>query len=188
MKLQWYIVYTQNRAEKKVFEFFARKKIECYFPLNRVIKNHNISNNITNEPLFASYIFVKVTERQLLEVRKASGVVSLVCWLGKPVIINELEINSIKRFLNDHINVSVEKIMPGNLIINREEIAEEDSQRQMMHKKVSVALPSIGYIITAEVETANIRIISSNNLIHQTRSGSAKLFNPMYTFYNFLKN
>ncbi|MEO6327580.1 MAG: transcription termination/antitermination NusG family protein [Ginsengibacter sp.] len=190
MKKRWYAVYTKPNTEKKVSVILARKKIENYFPLNKVIRNHGVTTKIINTALFPCYIFVYVTENQLIEVKRTRGIVNIVYWLGDPVMVNDLEINLIKRFLNDHFNVTAEKIVLAietsgsvdNLILET-----EGSFMTVSHKKVRAILPSLGYQITAEINS-NIRIISSDNLIHQTKPESYRLPKPVHTFYNLFKN
>src|SRR5436189_5247395 len=113
MEKQWYVIYTKPRMEKKVSEILTRKEIENYFPLNRIIADWNTNKKIIDEPLFACYIFVRATIKQLFELKKVSGIVNLVYWLGKPVIIDDLGIGMIKSFLNDYINVTTKKITLG---------------------------------------------------------------------------
>src|SRR4051794_27265741 len=102
MEKQWYVVYTKPRAEKKICETLSRKKIENYLPLNRIVGNWNINKKIIDEPLFANYIFVWITDLRFLELKKIPGILNLVHWLGKPVVIDDLEIGMIKSFLNNH--------------------------------------------------------------------------------------
>ena len=109
MEMKWYAVYTKPRCEKKITEILTRKKIENYCPLNRVEKYWNGSKKLIEEPLFTNYIFVRGTELQHTELKKIYGIVNLVYWLGKPVVITDSEIDTIRRFLNEHINVSIEK-------------------------------------------------------------------------------
>lgn len=40
---------------------------------------------------------------------KTDGIMNFVYWLGKPAVIKDLEIDMIRRFLNEHTNVSLEK-------------------------------------------------------------------------------
>jgi len=191
MEKQWYAVYTKPRVEKKVSENLNRKKIENYFPLNRIVEDWNANKKIIDEPLFACYIFVRVSRLQLGELKKIPGIVNLVYWLGKPVIIDDLEINMIKNFLNAHINVTVEKMTFGSDIMLKSDsstLEQEGSMITLKSKKVNVALPSLRYIISAEVETSNVRIISSDNIIRRPKLMPPKLFNSVHSFNNLFKN
>ena len=46
MEKQWYAVYTRPGVEKKVCEILTRKKIENYFPLNRIVGDWNLNKKI----------------------------------------------------------------------------------------------------------------------------------------------
>jgi transcription antitermination factor NusG len=191
MEKQWYIVYTKPRTEKKVSDVLTRKNIENYFPLNRVASDWNANKKIIEVPLFTCYIFVRATVRQLFELKKITGVVNLVYWLGKPVIIDDSEISMIKSFLSDHINVTTKKITLGIDTLRKYDtsiVEQEGSLMTVKNKKINVVLPSLGYIMTAEVETSNVRIISSANLIRRPKVMSGRLFNPVQSFSNFFKN
>src|SRR5215212_8425986 len=152
MEKQWYAVYTKPKSEKKVSEILSRKKIENYLPLNRIIIDWEGNKKITNEPLFASYIFVLANHKHLSQLRKIPGIVNLVYWLGKPVVIDESEINMIKSFLNDHVNVRIEKTVLGKGTLRRFDsstLEQDGSVITVKNKKANVVLPSLGYILTA---------------------------------------
>ena len=65
---------------------------------------------IVEEPLFKSYVFVRVTDEDRTAVRMTPGVINFVYWNGKPALIKEKEINAIKQFLNEYENVEVKPI------------------------------------------------------------------------------
>ncbi len=191
MKMQWYTVYTKPYFERKVSADLSRKKIENFFPINRIVEKQHTPEKVINVPLFNCYLFVRITEKQLTQVKKISGIVSLVYWLGKPVIINDMEIDIMKRFTTDHANISIEKVILGNEKVKRVNGLNEDDERPLIsiaQKKIKTVLPSLGYILSAEIEASKVRIISSNTLVHQTKSGSSRLLSPVHSFYNFLKN
>jgi len=191
MEKQWYVVYTKPRLEKKVSEILTRKGVENYFPLNRIVIDWNSNKKIIDEPLFGCYVFVRTTVKQACELKKVTGIVNLVYWLGKPVIVDDLEISMIAGFLKDHINVTTEKITLGTGTLRKFDtstVEQEGSLITVKNKKVNVVLPSLGYILSAEVETSNVRIISTDNLIRRPKLMPAKLFNPVHTFSNFFRN
>ena len=45
-----------------------------------------------------------------MTIRETDGVLNLVHWLGKPAVIKDSEMESLKSFLTDYSNVSLEKI------------------------------------------------------------------------------
>ncbi len=170
--MKWYAVYTKPRCEKKVAEILTRKKIENYCPLNRVEKYWSGSKKFIEEPIFSNYIFVRGIEMQHTQLKKIHGVVNLVYWLGKPVVISEIEIETMRRFLNDHVNVTLEKttIDLYNPESKMHEPRNEPDSRviSVKSKKVYVNLSSLGYRIAAEIKLPNVKVIPSASQISQS--------------------
>lgn len=96
----WRVLYTQPRAEKKVYERLTEAGIETYLPLYTTIRRWSDRKKKVELPLFNSYIFVHVNELERLRALEADGVVRYVFYLGKPALVRQKEIDAIKRFLN----------------------------------------------------------------------------------------
>jgi transcription antitermination factor NusG len=153
---KWLALYTRPRWEKKVYKLLQEKGIDTYCPLNKVHRKWSDRMKVVEEPLFKSYVFVKVTEEEKTAVRMTHGVVNFVYWLGKPAIIKEKEIEVIKRFLNDHHDVEVRSIdiKAGKKILVQSGIlmGKEGTVKKVLHKKVEVIIESIGFALTAYID------------------------------------
>ena len=157
----WYAIYTKPRWEKKVYALLQEQGVAAYCPLNKVRKKWSDRYKIVHEPLFKSYVFVQVEENEMTKVRMVSGVVNFVYWNGKPAVIKEEEINTIKRFLNEYGHVEVEhiqftpnqrvKIMSGVLMDKEGIVIRSDKN------KVQVVLESLGFRLTARLSSNEIR-------------------------------
>src|SRR4051812_43904118 len=101
----WYAIYTKPRWEKKVAELLEEKQIENYCPLQKVEKKWSDRKKTILEPLFKSYVFVRITQKGQVPVLSTDGVVSFITFLGKPAMIRDEEIDIIKQFLRDYQNV-----------------------------------------------------------------------------------
>ncbi|HEY2721136.1 MAG TPA: UpxY family transcription antiterminator, partial [Chitinophagaceae bacterium] len=104
---KWYAVYTRPRWEKKVNLLLLEKGVESYCPLNKIKRKWSDRLKTIEEPLFKSYVFVKVGDEEKIRVRMTSGVINFVYWNKKPAIVKEKEIQTIKRFLDEHENIEV---------------------------------------------------------------------------------
>jgi len=109
MSKKWYAVYVNSRHEKKVASLLDLKVIENYLPVQKVLKQWSDRKKVVEEPLFRSYIFVYIDDQEKEIVRETAGVVNFVYWLGKPAIIREDEIETIKNFLVQFNNIEVKK-------------------------------------------------------------------------------
>lgn len=96
---KWYVVYTNPRAEKKVFNLFKQNAIEAYLPLQKQLKQWSDRKKWVEEPLFRSYVFVYVSEKEYVSVLNIPGVVRYITFSGKAVSVREEQINLIKRLL-----------------------------------------------------------------------------------------
>jgi transcription antitermination factor NusG len=160
----WYAVYTKPLWEKKVAKLLDRKKIESYCPLAKIQRQWSDRKKVLEIPLFTSYVFVHITEEEKSVVRQTEGILNFVHWLKKPAIIKTEEIILIKRFLNEYGNVKLEKSSVNQndhiRILNGPLMEREGKVLEIKHKTIKVSLPSLGYILIAEIEKSNVEILT----------------------------
>lgn len=153
---KWLAVYTRPRWEKKVNQLLEEKGVERYCPLNKIRRKWSDRIKVVEEPLFKSYVFVKVNDDDRTEVRMTPGVINFVYWQGKPAIIREKEINAIKRFLDEYENVEVRRIeikIDQRVKINAGPMMElEGKVLEIKYKTATVAIDSLGYILIATID------------------------------------
>jgi len=157
---KWYAIYTRPRWEKKVNSLLAQKGIESYCPLNKVRRKWSDRIKTIDEPLFKSYVFVKVSDDQRTSVRMTNGVVNFVYWNGKPAIIKEKEIQTIKRFLDEFENIQVVKIdfEPEERVrvIAGPMMDQEGKVIEIKNKTVKVCIDSLGYMLVAYIDKSKL--------------------------------
>lgn len=160
MSRKWLAIYSRPRWEKKVSQLLIEKGFECYCPLNKVRRKWSDRVKLVEEPLFKSYVFIKVNDEDRTAVRMTPGVVNFVYWEGRPAVIKEKEINLIRRFLNEYENVEVQpmdiklhqrvKITTGPLMDSEGEVLD-------LRKKVAkVAIDSLGYLLIAYIDRTKL--------------------------------
>src|SRR6476659_6790951 len=156
MTPKWYAVYTKPRWEKKVAGLLLQGGIESYCPLNRVRRRWSDRIKTIEEPLFKSYVFVKVDEAARTAVRMTDGVINFVYWNGRPAVIKDKEISTIKRFLDEHENVMLQKmeveINERVKVIAGPMMDSEGKVLEVKHKSVKVAIDSLGYVLVATID------------------------------------
>ncbi|RXM48181.1 UpxY family transcription antiterminator [Flavobacterium sp. YO12] len=116
--MNWYVVYTKPKWEKKVAEKLTQIGIECYCPIITQVKQWSDRKKKIEVPLFNSYVFVQLQEGDRNSVFQIAGVVRYLFWLGKPAIVRDEEIKSIKDSLkaSNIAEVSVSSIQVGDRI------------------------------------------------------------------------
>lgn len=161
----WYAVYTRPRWEKKVARQLEQKGIEHYCPLNRVQRQWSDRKKIIFEPLFSAYVFVRIDETEQVSVKQVNGVMNFVYWLKRPAVIQDEEIDVIKRFLKEYQYVRLEKIAVNVndqvRVISGPLMERIGNVLEIRNKTVKLSLPTLGYMIVAEIEKTNIEILSA---------------------------
>lgn len=159
----WYAVYTKPRWEKKVALLLEERGIEYYCPLNKVIKQWSDRKKVVVEPLFKSYVFVRVEEKEKWELLKIIGIVNYVHWLGKPARIRDSEIDTVKKFLNEFESVDVSETMsPVNARVKIKQGVLMNYQGillEVLGNKASVKIESMGLQLTAVFDKTNIEVV-----------------------------
>ncbi|MFT3825805.1 MAG: UpxY family transcription antiterminator [Chitinophagaceae bacterium] len=159
---QWLAVYTKPRWEKKIYQLLVERGIECYCPLNKVHRQWSDRIKLVEEPLFKSYVFVRVTEQEQQQVKMVSGVLNFVYWLGKPAVLKQAEIDRIKRFLNEYDNVEIQPILlkPSDKVVVTGGALMEQQGRVLrtIGNKAEIEIESLGYRLVAQVSKKNLAI------------------------------
>lgn len=156
MTPHWYALYTKPRWEKKVAGLLLRRGMESYCPLNKVRRRWSDRVKTIEEPLFKSYVFVKIEEAACADVRMTDGVINFVYWNGRPALIRDSEINTIKRFLDEYENVVLQKIDLGInervKVIAGPMMEAEGKVLEVKNKTAKVAIDSLGYVLVATID------------------------------------
>ncbi|WP_372643017.1 UpxY family transcription antiterminator [Ancylomarina sp.] len=98
---RWYAIYTRSRSEKKVYKELLEKGVETYLPLKKELRVWSDRKKWVERPLFSSYVFVRVSEREYYEALSPTWAVRYVCFGGKAIPIPDSQIESLKLFLED---------------------------------------------------------------------------------------
>lgn len=105
---KWYAVYTKSRFEKKVAQELDKRKVEYYLPLQKSLKQWSDRKKYVDEPLFKSYIFVRVSNQDYMEVLTTGGVVGFVTIGKEKISIPDVQIEAVRTFLGEQ---TVEKTL-----------------------------------------------------------------------------
>jgi transcription antitermination factor NusG len=100
-----------------------------------------------------------VAEEEAAGVRMVNGVVNFVYWLGKPAIIKNKEIEIIRKFLNDHVEVQVAPLdlrVDSRITILQGALMDKTAKVvKVFNNKVRVVIESIGYSLVATIDKSN---------------------------------
>jgi transcription antitermination factor NusG len=97
---KWYACYTRARAEKRVARLLDERGVETYLPLISRISQWKDRQKAVDWPLFPSYVFGRFDLSDAHVVLGTPGVASLVKAAGRPVPIDEAELENVRRFVD----------------------------------------------------------------------------------------
>jgi transcription antitermination factor NusG len=157
----WYALYTKPRWEKKVSRILTERGFESYCPVNKVRRKWSDRIKMIEEPLFKSYVFIRVNEQFQQEVRMVPGIMNFVYWNGKPAVIPEREIIAIKKFLNDfeevqalpfEVKENARVLITKGVMMDKEAIVQ-----RVLNNKVEVVIESLGYVLVANLDKSSLK-------------------------------
>ena len=154
--MNWYVVYTKPKWEKKVAAQLNEIGIECYCPLITKVKQWSDRKKKVEVPLFNSYVFLQLDETDRNIAFSSPGVVRYLFWLGRPAIVKDHEIQTIKKWLNGSYieDITVEPYQVGEKIkvlsgpfANQEAIIQEVNKKQFV-----LVLETLGCILKMNIK------------------------------------
>jgi transcriptional antiterminator RfaH len=120
--MNWLVLYTKPKNEVKVAERLAAAGITVYCPLVTTLRQWSDRKKKVTLPLFSSYVFVQLAEVQRAAVFEVPGVVRYLFWLGKPAVVREEEMATLKEMLSDtYKEVRLATLAPGDRLILKEQ-------------------------------------------------------------------
>lgn len=154
----WYVLYTKPRSEQKVAQRLDQLGIKVYCPMITEVRTWSDRKKKVKTPLFKSYVFVKLPEKERNLVFNAHGVVRYMHWLGKPAVVRNHEIETIEKWLNkDEVEqMEINEISPGDKIkINNGSLGGKEAiVREVGKKQMRLILPEMG--VTVVVKTREV--------------------------------
>lgn len=161
--MKWHVIHTRPRWEKKVHNSLAEKGIESYCPLNKVHRQWSDRIKVIQEPLFKSYVFVKIHDNDRSCVRMTAGVLNFVHLNGKPSVIKEKQLQTIRRFLNNHENIEVVKIAIQEPLLEKSANLTNSVNGKQCEVK-TLHFKNLGYLLNAYIDKRDLIVATTNNL------------------------
>ena len=149
--MNWFVIYTKSRQEKKVALELEKMGITVYCPMINQIRQWSDRKKKVEVPLMSSYVFVQLKERDREAVFEVPGIVRYVYWLEKPAIVRDEEIAVMKAWLSTQtVEAKVEGLRRGDRMKVSSGIFEgkEGFVEEISKNRVLLLLPDLGMKIT----------------------------------------
>jgi len=151
--MPWFVIYTKSRNEKKVAELLQKNGVEVFCPLVKLKKNWSDRTKIVETPLFNSYVFVNLSEKDRNVVFNVPGVIRYLFWLKKPAIARDSEIESLKTALHETMDsFTIENYQIGDTVKISEGVFKglDGVIEKQSNNKLHVILENVGIKITLQ--------------------------------------
>jgi transcription antitermination factor NusG len=160
----WYVVYTQTNAEKRVEERLAQAGFEVYLPLYESLRQWSDRKKKVKLPLISSVVFVHSSAQMLNDVYTIQGVKGILKQLGQPAVVQGYEICNLQRLLQDSTPVEAS----FGSFRNGQNVAVVAGPFKGMHAKaietlnayrVAVSLELIGVAYVVNIPKSDIQVL-----------------------------
>lgn len=154
--MSWFVLCVKAQQEIRVADILERMNVEVFCPTVRDTRDWSDNQIEVETPLFKGYVFVNLEEKYRGIVFGAPGVVRYLFWQGKPAIIKDEEIWTIKKWMADDTNdvEALAVLIPGSEIVVEKGVLKDHSGIVYWVRKnnVSFLLKEMGIKVKEELK------------------------------------
>ena len=145
--MNWYVLHTKPRHEKKVEKDLIAMGINAYCPTRLEYRVWSDRKKKIEKPVLSSMILVRVDEKELNNVFYSKSVLRYMFWLGKRAIVRDFEVEILKQNLSKK-NIKDPKV---GLTIGINSFGNKRGTIDKVSKnKIWVSLQDLGYKLMLE--------------------------------------
>lgn len=148
----WFLFYVKAKHERKVEALLKRDGYQSYLPMITVERQWSQRIKKIEEPLFKSYIFVKIKESDIYNVLQTQSIVCNIKFSGKPATIRQRHIDLIEKLILNRTKFELSKqdVKIGELIEIKSGLfkGEKGVVRQIKgNKKLLLSIENTGFLL-----------------------------------------
>ena len=158
--MNWYVIYTKPKWEKRVADQLTQLGVNCYCPLIKTTKQYSDRKKTLEVPLFCNYVFVQLADKDRNLVFLSRGAIRYLYWLGKHAIVKDKEISTIKEWLTEDAAISISQYNVGETIkVNSGPFLNHDAViKEVTNSHYVLILESLGCVLKIKHKAAEIKI------------------------------
>ena len=104
--MNWYVLHTKPRSEKKVEEQLLSLGINAYCPTRSEFKLWSDRKKKIYKPVLPSMVLVNIDDKDINRVFDSPSVVRYMFWMGKRAVVRQSEIDILKKYLDGSYNLN----------------------------------------------------------------------------------
>ncbi|SHG17198.1 Transcription antitermination factor NusG [Salegentibacter echinorum] len=154
--MPWYVLRSKPQHEIKSAKILEKLGIEVFCPVITEIRQWSDRKKKVITPLFKPYLFVRLDAAERNKVFEAPGILNYMFWLGKPAVVREDEIETIKSWLSNdaYEEFEVGAFKPGEEIeIKTGKMANKKAIiKEVGTKRLKLILPDLGWTLSTKIQ------------------------------------
>lgn len=168
-KKLWYVIYTKSRSEKKLNLDLEEKGVETYLPMKRELRVWSDRKKWVETPLFPSYVFVRVSDKESHTAIDSQYAVCYVRIKGKPVAIREKQIEALKLLVEDEqrnldvTNETIETGKPVEVLSGPLKGVQGDVVEIRGKHRLVLRFESLGACVLSEIGISDIKLLEPSS-------------------------
>ena len=152
--MNWYVLYTKPRSEKKVEEQLLSFGIDAYCPTRPELKLWSDRKKRIYKPVLPSMVLVNIDIKDINRVFESPLVVRYMFWMGKRAKVRQLEIDILKKYLDGIYNLrnsSSSSVKVGDNLKLPSFNNEKGIVNRISKNNIWIYLKSIGYSVKLKI-------------------------------------
>ena len=145
--MNWYVLHTKPRHEKKVEKELLDIGINAYCPTRTEYRVWSDRKKKIEKPVLSSMVLVRIGEKELNKVFYSKSVLRYMFWLGKRSIVRDFEVKILKQNLSKN-NIKDPKV--GSTIGITSFGDRLGTIDKVSKNKIWVSLKDLGYKLMLE--------------------------------------
>ena len=152
--MNWHVIHTKPRSEKKVEEKLLSIGINAYCPTRHEIRFWSDRRKRIEVPVLPSMVLVNIDKKDINRVFESSGVLRYMFWLGKRAVVRQSEIDILRKYLNgshNFINSELLNLKVGDDFNLSSFNNEKGIVNRISNNNIWIYLKSIGYSVKLNI-------------------------------------
>jgi transcription antitermination factor NusG len=158
---RWYPVYTNPRSEKKTADTLKKIGIQVYLPVQKTLKQWSDRKKWVEEPLFKSYLFVYISNKEYDTVIQTYGVVRFIYFSRQIAHIPDKQIQMLQDYLSGQADPEItfdqfEKGQKVKIIAGKLKGYEAELISWKQQQRVILRLDALGQSLILNINAADV--------------------------------
>ena len=148
--MNWYVLHTKPRSEKKVEEQLLSFGINAYCPTRSEFKLWTDRKKKIYKPVLPSMVLVYIEDKDINRVFESPLVVRYMFWMGKRAVVRQSEIEILKKYLDggyNSISSNSSSVNVGDDFKLPSFNNEKGIVKRISNNNIWIYLKSIGYSV-----------------------------------------